>query len=52
MSSSYERQFYADVSRVADNLENINETLEKIRWQMVKDHEQRSRNADTDRNAG
>ena len=50
--SGYERQMYADVSRIAESLHEINATLEMIRWQMVKDHEQRERHANTNDNAG
>jgi len=32
--SRNERQFYADVSRIADNLENITNILEQIRVEL------------------
>lgn len=51
MTTGYERGMYNDISRIAEGLALINETLELIRWQLVKDHEQRERHANTNDDA-
>ena len=40
-----------NLRRIAEQLNELSQTLEMIRWQMVKDHEQRERHANTNDNA-
>ena len=49
--TGYERQVYADIGSIADSLKRLDATLEMIRFQMVKDHEQRERHANTHNDA-
>jgi hypothetical protein len=51
MMTGLDRDNANNLRRIAESLEHISETLENLRWQMVKDHEQRERHANTNDNA-